>query len=205
MISLVGCQSALRKTMYSAYETVGIEKRDLLKKRIITARNEEEKTNAEFKDALTRLRSVVSFDGGPLEKEYDSLKSSYDRSLAQSQDVKKSVTAVETVANDLFVEWQGEIEQISSSELKNESRKKLRDTESKYRSLHSALKKAEAQMEPVLRKFNDQVLFLKHNLNAQAIGSLKGEMTRIQSDITLLIRQMDEAIGQADRFIGELK
>ena len=33
---------------------------------------------------------------------------------------------------------------------------------------------AESRIEPVLKSFRDQVLFLKHNLNAKAIASLRG-------------------------------
>ena len=39
---------------------------------------------------------------------------------------------------------------------------------------HTALHASEASMEPVPSQFRDQVLYLKHNLNAAAIGSLRG-------------------------------
>ena len=53
----------------------------------------------------------------------------------------------------------------------------------------------------VLTKFHDYVLFLKHNLNAQAIGSLQGEASKIQIDISKLIADMNESIAQAEKFI----
>ncbi len=59
-------------------------------------------------------------------------------------------------------------------------------------------------MEPVLKQFQDQVLFLKHNLNAQAIASLKGEAGLIQNEITRLIEEMNVSIRQADEFIKAL-
>jgi ElaB/YqjD/DUF883 family membrane-anchored ribosome-binding protein len=71
--------------------------------------------------------------------------------------------------------------------------------------LHRALKSAEQSMTPVLSQFSDYVLYLKHNLNAQAIASLKGETSNIQQEITRLIEQMNASIARADEFIKTLK
>ena len=63
---------------------------------------------------------------------------------------------------------------------------------------------AEGTMEPVLKQFNDYVLYLKHNLNAQAIASLKGEATSIQTEISRLITQMNASIAKADEFVKSM-
>ena len=68
----------------------------------------------------------------------------------------------------------------------------------------AALKKAEGSMNPVLVQFKDHVLYLKHNLNAQAIASLKGEGANIQDDIAKLIAEMNRSIAQADEFVKAL-
>ena len=47
-------------------------------------------------------------------------------------------------------------------------------------------------MQPILDAMQDNILALKHNLNANAIGALKGELTNIQRDVTLLVR--DECV-----------
>ena len=70
--------------------------------------------------------------------------------------------------------------------------------------LHAALKRAEGSMDPVLTHLHDQVLVLKHNLNAAAIASLKEESTNIQTDIGKLLDDMNAAIAQADKFINTL-
>ncbi|HWI60080.1 MAG TPA: DUF2959 family protein, partial [Bacillota bacterium] len=59
-------------------------------------------------------------------------------------------------------------------------------------------------MEPVLTRFHDQVLYLKHNLNAAAIASLKGESVDIQNEISKLLQDMNTAIAQADKFISAM-
>ncbi|HWN96324.1 MAG TPA: DUF2959 domain-containing protein [Methylomirabilota bacterium] len=196
----IGCQSAV----YSTYEKFGVYKRDLLKTRVIAARNEEKEAGEQFKDALTKLREIYGSSGSNLEKTYDKLKSEYDGSVAKADAVHKRVRDMETVANDLFREWESEIKQISSASMKASSRDQLRQTRERYDDMHRALKRAEQSMDPVLIKFRDHILYLKHNLNAQAIASLKGEAVSIQNDIARLIEDMNVSIEQADAFIKQM-
>jgi len=197
----LGCRSAY----YSTWEKFGVYKRDLLKRNVEAARDGEKAAGEQFKDALTRLQELYGFKGGDLEKTYRTLQRDYDRSVERANEVHKRVKEVETVANDLFTEWEKEIKQISSDRLRDDSRQKLRETRSRYEEMHAALKRAEKSMDPVLTRFHDQVLYLKHNLNAAAIASLKGESTDIQAEISRLLQDMNQAIAQADQFIGTLK
>ena len=195
-----GCRSAY----YSAWEKVGVHKRDLLKKKVTAARDDQQAAAEQFKDALTRLKELYGFEGGNLEKMYNSLSRDYERSAARAEAVHKRIKEVETVAEDLFEEWEKEIKTYSSENLRSSSRDKLRETRGRYDALHTALKRAEKSMDPVLIRFRDQVLYLKHNLNAAAIASLKGETTDIQNEISKLLEEMNEAIAQADKFISSL-
>lgn len=197
---LGGCKSAY----YSTMEKFGVYKRDLLKKRVVAARDDEKAAGEQFKDALTRLKELYRFEGGDLEKTYTALNKDYERSVERADAVHKRVKDVQTVAEDLFAEWEKEIPQISSENLRQSSRDKLRDTRRRYDDLLAALKKAENSMQPVLTRFHDQVLYLKHNLNAAAVASLKGETADIQKEISRLLDDMNAAIAQADRFISTL-
>src|SRR5687768_16647605 len=200
VLSNAGCRSAV----YSTYEKFGVYKRDLLKKRVIAARNEEKEAGEQFKDALAKLRELYGSSGSELEKTYDKLKTEYDGSVTKADAVRKRVRDMETVAADLFREWESEIKQISSEQMRASSRDQLRQTRARYEEMHAALKRAENSMEPVLIKFRDHVLYLKHNLNAQAIASLKGEAVSIQNDIARLIEDMNASVEQADTFIKQM-
>jgi hypothetical protein len=205
LVSFLLLGTACKSTYYSTMEKFGVYKRDILKDRVQDARNEQDKATEQFKDALTRLRELYGSPGGDLEKMYDRLKSDYDRSVSRADAVKERIAKVESVAGDLFKEWEQEITEMQSSKLAADSREKLRATREKYESLHTAMKRAEASMEPVLAEFKDQVLYLKHNLNAQAIGALKGETLDIEKEIQQLIREMNASIQEADSFINGLK
>lgn len=200
-VGLTGCRSAY----YAAYEKVGVYKRDLLKKRVVAARDEQKEAQQQFKDALTRLKEITKLDGGAAERAYRSLQTQYDECAAQAETVRKRIRDVETVAADLFAEWDKEIGQIGTPSLRDASRRQLTATQQRYGELHTALLKAEQSMTPVLKQFNDYVLYLKHNLNAQAIASLRGEAASIQAEITRLIGEMNRSIAQADEFVKGLQ
>jgi hypothetical protein len=201
-----GCllMGACRSTYYAAYEKVGLYKRDLLKKRVVAARDEQAEAGQEFKDALTRLKEMTGFNGGALEKNYRRLQGDYDDCAARTSSVHKRIRDVEIVAGDLFAEWERELPQIQTPSLRQASREQLDATRRRYDQMHAALQRSAQTMDPVLVKFHDYVLFLKHNLNAQAIASLQGEATAIQADITRLIADMNHSIAQADAFVQGL-
>ena len=66
-----------------------------------------------------------------------------------------------------------------------------------YKRLIKAMKRAEKKIQPVLVAFRDQVLYLKHNLNAQAISSLKNELVSIEDNVAGLVREMEASIREA--------
>jgi len=198
------CICGCRSSYYAAWEKFGVYKRDLLKKKVVAARDGEKAASEQFKDALTRLKELYNFDGGKLEETYSALQKDYDRSVVNAEEVRKRIKEMETVAGDLFAEWEAEIKEISTPALRASSRKTLQETRDRYETLHSALKKAEQSMAPVLVQFRDHVLYLKHNLNAQAIASLKGQAANIQTEISRLIGEMNNSIARAEEFIKAL-
>ena len=202
-ILLIG--SGCRSAYYAAYEKFGVHKRDILKDRVTDARDEQQEASETFKDALTRLKEMTSFDGGQLESAYQDLQSDYDDCAARADAVQNRIASMDQVAEDLFAEWEEELEEISTPSLRRDSQKKLAQTRKRYDDVRLALVRAEESMAPVLTKFKDYVLYLKHNLNAQAIASLKGEAESIQEEIRVLIDQMNASIAKADAFIGTME
>ena len=198
--ALSGCEN----TYYAAMEKVGLHKRDILIDRVESASTSQQEAQQEFKDALTHLSNLINFDGGDLAEQYELSQSHYDASQSAAKDVSDKIESIESVAEALFDEWQSEIDLYSSTNLKAQSQAKLRTTQRNYQNLLKSMRKAENRMVPVLSSLQDNVLFLKHNLNAKAIGALQGEYLIIKRDVQRLIDDMNSAIEQSNSFVAQI-
>jgi len=198
---LGGCETAY----YSAMESVGIPKRDILASRVVSARDAQQDAKEEITDALTEFGRVVGYEGGDLEAQYRKLAARLEDSEDAAETVRTRIDEVESVADALFAEWQRELGQYSSASLRANSEQQLRQTRARYGEMLGAMKRAEGRLEPALQPLRDQVLFLKHNLNARAVAGLKGEVARVDAQVNRLVAELDAAIAEANRFIAELE
>ena len=201
LLCVLGCESAYYNTM----ENFGIHKRDILVDRVVDARDAQQDAQEQFKSALDEFKSVVNVEGGKLEKAYSRLNKEFEESEESADLIRERIASIESVADALFKEWEVELKQYTSANLRRESQAQLSATRSKYRQLLSVMHKAESRLTPVLNSMRDQVLYLKHNLNARAIQSLKGEVVTINRDVDKLLKAMERAITEADDFIREMK
>lgn len=193
-------------TMYlEGLEKIGIPKRDVMVSRVEKARDTQEETKEQFKSALEQFTAATNFSGGDLEATYKRLNDEYEASVSKADEVKTRIADIESVSEALFTEWKTEITQYSNTSMKQSSQKKLDTTQAHYRQLIASMKQAEAKIEPILTVFHDQVMFLKHNLNARAIASLKGELGTIKSDVSALVASMEKSINEANAFISTME
>ncbi|MEZ8658841.1 MULTISPECIES: DUF2959 domain-containing protein [Vibrio] len=200
IFTLTGCQSAY----YSAMEQVGYHKRDIMVDRVEDAKESQQDAQEEFSSALEALSSLTNFNGGDLEDMYNQINDKYQDSEKAAQNVSDRIAAIEDVSDALFAEWQSELDLYTSDSLRRSSEQKLRETKSSYQTMLSAMKRAEKKMDPVLNTLRDNTLYLKHNLNASAVGSLQGEFMSLEKDIAYAIEQMNTAIAESDKFLAQL-
>ena len=182
-VFMLGCQSAY----YSAMEKVGVHKRDIMLDRVESAQSAQQDAQQQFTSALEQLSQLISYDGSDLATQYELINEQYEASESSAKEVASRIAAIERVADALFNEWDEEIQQYSSNNLKQQSQR------------------AKDRMAPVLSALKDNSLYLKHNLNAQAIGALQGEYKTIKRDVESLVVEMNKAIAQSQQFIDLLQ
>jgi Skp family chaperone for outer membrane proteins len=201
VVLLSGCQSAY----YAAWEKVGVEKRDILVDRVEDAKESQEDAQLQFSSALDEFSQLINFNGGELQGIYEQIKDQLEASEDSAASVTARIDKVESVAEALFDEWQQELQKYTNATLKRDSQRKLKDTQRRYQSLLNAMRKAESKMDPVLSALSDNVLYLKHNLNASAIGALHGEFNGVKKEINRLVSEMNKAIAESNSFISSMK
>jgi hypothetical protein len=200
LISLPACDSLYYKTM----KKFGVEKRDILVKRVRAARESQQKGKEEFKSALDRFKSVVATEGGSLEQKYQALNRELERSEDRANEIHDRVKAVKDVSEDLFKEWERELGQYEDRRLRAESERELGETKRRAQSVIKAMENAEKRVDPVLQPLRDRVLFLKHNLNAAAIGALDKELLALRTNVDALVADLESSIAEAETFISQM-
>lgn len=201
ILLLTGCSSIY----YGAMEKVGIPKRKILVDRVEAARGAQQEAKEQFASALQQFLAVAKVPATELQATYERLDSEFKRSETRAKEVRDRISALDSVAQALFEEWNAELKQYTNASLRGQSERQLNATKSRYAGLMRVMEQAAARMEPVLGAFRDQVLFLKHNLNAQALAALSGTTRELQQDISRLIADMEKSIKEADAFISSMQ
>ena len=201
LAAAMGCDSIY----YKAMRKIGKEKRDILVSRVKDARASQAEAQTEFKSALERFQQIVQVDGGTLEEKYKKLNDELQRSEDRAKKVKDRIDAVRNVSKDLFKEWNDELEKYSDRALRQESERELRETRRRTDALIASMAKAHARVEPILQPLRDRVLFLKHNLNARALGALTRELGTVRTGVDELVADMQRSVAEADAFIADME
>jgi Skp family chaperone for outer membrane proteins len=201
VLLLAGCSSAY----YGAMEKFGIAKREILADRVDQTRKAQTEAKQQFADALQRFLAVTKAEGGDLQRKYDDMNREFQRSEGRAKEVRERIAAVEDVAEALFREWKQELAQYSNASLRSDSQRQLDTTRRRYESLITLMRRAADRMDPVIATFRDQVLYLKHNLNARALAQLDTTNRTLEADISRLIADMETSIREAETFIKDLR
>lgn len=200
-LTLSACSSAYYNTM----ETFGVHKRNIMIDRVEEARDAQQEGQEQFESALAQFQSVITVEGGELEKTYNKLNDEYEDSIESAEEIRDRIDSVESVADALFDEWEDELDRYTSETLRRDSERKLKSTRQQYNQLIGLMKSSEERLDPVLQAMEDQVLFLKHNLNTRAIASLRDEAVRIDTDVEQLITALKQSIAEANSFIQTMR
>jgi len=196
-----GCSSM----QYAAMESVGIPKRDILVDRVEDARDSQNEAKEQFVSAYDQFAELVNYDGGDLEKNYKTLNREYERCEKSAREIDDRIESVESVAEALFKEWSKELGDYTDPNLRRSSQRKLDTTRQQYDTLIASMRNARSKIDPVLDVLRDQTLYLKHNLNARALSSLGGEVVSMERQVDELVREMELAIAEANRFIAQME
>jgi len=184
-----------------SYDTFYKEPRDILVDRVENARDVQVETAEEFKSALQEFKEVTGFAGGDLEAKFNQLSSAFERSESAAKKVDTRVDKVVGATNRLLKEWRTELDDYHDDNLRRRAETQFDQTRADAEQLIAAMRKAQQKTEPVLSSFRDQMLYMKHNLNMQAISALDETNIEIQDEVASLIRDMEASIAEAEAFI----
>ena len=201
LLMMTGCASV----QYSALEKVGIHKRDILVDRVEDARDAQAATRETVVTAYEELSALVGHEGGSLEAKYKRLNNEVERSRQATDDLDDHLTDIDRVSEDLFEEWESELDLYSNASLRTDQENKLKLARRQFSLMRERMQTARDRVDPVMAILSDNVLFLKHSLNAQALAALRGQASILEGQVDDLIRDMQVAIEEADAFISRMR
>ena len=201
MLALAGCSSV----KYSALEKVGIHKRDILVDSVEDARDAQTETREQLVTAYEELGALIGYEGGELEEKYERLSKEVERSRDETEKLDEHLSDIDRVSEDLFAEWEAELDLYNSASLRADQAQKLSLARRQFATMRDRMQKARDRVDPVMAVLSDNVLFLKHSLNAQALSALRGQVTQLEGQVDALIRDMQLAIEEADAFIARMR
>lgn len=202
MVALLGAGYFVTGNLSSGIDWMWKEPREVLVDRVEEARDSQHAAAEQFRDALTEFKAVVDLPESDLEGQYNKLNSAHKRSQAAADRINKRVDRVVDASNRLLDEWSAELEDYNDPALRRIAEQQFDQTREHAARLIASMRQIEDRMQPVLASFQDQVLYLKHNLNLSAIAALEGEATIIESNVDILIADMNRSIAEADAFIA---
>ena len=183
---------------YGTMEKFGVHKRDILVDRVKEARDSQNAAGKQFKSALEQFESVVNFQGGDLEKEYNKLNATLQERVRRHGGARTHPLgrgrfrgAVQRVACGT--------QAVQQRRLRRSSEREYDLTLAKYQDLMAAMKRAESKLEPALAPLRDEVLFLKHNLNARASRVSVTNWPGVQMNVDTLVHEMEARRGESRR------
>ncbi|MGI9236086.1 MAG: DUF2959 family protein [Woeseiaceae bacterium] len=198
---LAGCASV----QYSALEKVGVHKRDILVDRVEDARDAQADTRENLVSAYEELSSLIGYEGGELQDKYEQLSDAVDDAGDATEELDDRLVAIDRVSKDLFDEWESELDLYTNQRLRADQADKLALARRQFGQMRSRMQKARDRVDPVMAVLTDNVLFLKHSLNAQALTALRGQAATLENQVDVLIRDMQLAIDEADAFIDRMR
>jgi len=200
-IAMVGAGYVVTGSLDTGIDWMWKEPRDLLVDRVEAAQDSQHEAAEQFRDALTEFKAVVNLPESDLERQYNKLNKAHKRSQAAADDISKRIDRVVDASNRLLEEWRTELDDYNDPAMRRMAESQFDQTRDHATRLTESMRQIEDRMQPVLASFQDQVLYLKHNLNLSAIAALEGEAAVIESNVDILIADMNRSIAEADAFI----
>ena len=199
-MSLTSCSTLY----YNTWELLGKEKRDVLKMNMEDVDDQQKDVEEKVSDTLALIRKNYNFKEGKLEATYDRMKEDYEDAKSLADDYSEQVQKTIDIADDLFDEWEDEAKELSNANYRTTSLKQLRQTKASFKRSEKSMRRVENSLNKLLKSYNDQVVYLKHSLNAKAVGNLKAELSEIKRNIEILSSRIEKSKQQNLEFLNRL-
>ncbi len=204
LLAGLGALASCKQRYYTAQGKSGNEKRDRLVEQLRKGREEQEKAKAQYQATLAALQAAPDKSPGKPDELYTKFKQEVGATARRAKTVSDQIAAIEQASGDMFAEWERELAAMHNGELKNKSIILVRKTREQCGALIGQMKAVEAKAQTVLKEFEDQVLFLEHNMDGEAVSSVRTKANSMDAEVKSLAGDIEASTREADAFIASL-
>lgn len=163
--------------------------------------------------ALTRWQVRETVDAynafiaetGDSRSAYDALSRHVGKSEKQVARTRREVDKMEAAADTYFSDWAASLEEMKDEELRAKAFGRMNGTRDRYDEILVLGRQARDEFDTFISLLKDKLVFTGHDLNPEAIASLREDSEAFNEQAETLRRKIDKTIGTAHRYIDSLR
>ena len=162
-------------------------------------------TKLQLTKTIDVYNALMADDAKDRKKLYRDLQKEMESTQKRRAEIITRVGAMAADADTLFKSWEVSAAAIESQSLRARSEERLKKTKANYAEIGAAGRKAAELYEPVMKTLADKVRYLGHDLNAEAVASLKPDAEKLNKDVEKLGKAIDDTIATTNANINAFR
>ena len=162
-------------------------------------------TKVQLMKTMEVYNSLFADDADNRKKIYNNIQKEMENTEKRRGKIVEEAAKMNAEADALFKDWTNSTAAIESPDLRKRSEERLNATKASYAEIGTAAQKAGDMYGPFMKALQDQITFLGHDLNPDAVASLKPDAAKLNERADQLIRSIDDTIATSNKNIGALR
>jgi hypothetical protein len=202
----VGTVAALvGTTAVRAQQDAGVKQVEQLVKKSGSTVQAIAETKLQLQKTMDVYNSLMSTDEKNMKGNYKKLQQEMDATAKKRADIKLRADEMNAEAQTLFKSWGDSAAAIQSADLRQRSQERLDKTKASFAEIGTVGQKAVDLYDPFMKALQDQVTYLGHDLNTQAVQSLQADAAKMNEKAQTLMKSIDDTISVANKNITDLR
>lgn len=194
---LAACQSS---GYMSSVALTGAQSRQHVVEAISEGVTEQGMARDEFVSAGRMLASIQTASEAAASELYSEYLDQIDLCARRVESFEDQIKVVQSGAEELFVDWEAELEQFTSEAIREQSSRRLDAARSGFALLHDELTGVHGQMIASLSTHKDYALYFNHNLAGSSRELLGSENGRFKATIAAMSKDCKVVESDAQTF-----
>jgi Protein of unknown function (DUF2959) len=163
---------------------------DQVKALMVTIEDVARESETSQKETVAAVQALQKFAaanfGNDALAAYAELKQAVEHSEQREEALRRSLEPMKAAADTLFQSWTTDLDAFGSPELRQRSKERLENNRARFQAILKTAGSALASYTDINRRLRDHVLFFDHDLNAEALAAVQGEvrsMVKMANDL----------------------